>query len=173
MKPITEFTKEQFAKLAHTPVHIKPFDPRNRLIAREYMKQLDVLLLPWNVQAKIIGSTAYGIAGKGSIEIGIFLNSGNWESIIGKLEENFGKMEEVESDFAEFHDEFQDYTVKVMLFKGHVAKVNRKLHDFFLNHPDALKRYEELKKKFSYSRRDYQEQKQEFINDIIEELPED
>src|SRR5207248_932729 len=137
-----QFTREQFAKFSHTPVLIKPFDPRNRLIAREYMKQIDVLLSPWNIQAKIIGSTAYGIAGKGAIEVGVFLNNGNWNEVIVKIEDTFGKMEVVEKDFAQFHDEFQDYDIKVMLFKGHAAKVNRKLHDFFLNHPDVLKRYE-------------------------------
>src|SRR6266699_4740920 len=115
MKPITQFTKEQFAKFTHTPVLVKPFDPRNRLIAREYIKQLDRLLSVWQIQAKIVCSTAYGIAGKGAIEIGVFLNSGNWEPIITKLVENFGKMEVFEKDYAQFHDEFQEYDIKVML----------------------------------------------------------
>jgi GrpB-like predicted nucleotidyltransferase (UPF0157 family) len=173
MKPITEFTKDQFAKFAPTPVKLKPFDPRNRLIAKEYIRDLDRTLAEWNIQAKIMGSTAYGIAGKGAIEVGLFLHGYNWEPVLGKLEEVYGQMEVKDRDYAQFHDEFQNYDIKVMLFKGHAAKVNRKLHDFFLNHPQVVKQYEDLKKRFSYSRRDYQREKQEFLNDIIEDLPEE
>src|SRR5579885_1452652 len=169
MKPITQFTKDQFTKFTPTPVKLKPFDPRNRLIAKEYIKDLDKTLAQWHVQAKIIGSTAYGIAGKGAIEVGVFLHGYNWQPVIEKLENTYGKMEVLEKDYAQFHDEFQNYDIKVMLFKGYAAQVNRKLHDFFLSHPKVLKQYEDLKKRFAYSQRDYQKEKQEFLNDIIED----
>jgi GrpB-like predicted nucleotidyltransferase (UPF0157 family) len=173
MKPLTQFTKDYFSKFSNRPVNLTPFDPISKIIAKDFIKQLYADLADWSVTIKIIGSTAYEIAGKGSIEIGIFTHGKDRDAILFKLEELYKPMEVKEQDFAEFHHEVQGRSIKVMILSGYAATVNKKMYDFFLNHPDMTKKYEDMKRRFSHSEQEYQEQKQEFLNEIIEELPEE
>ena len=54
--------------------------------------------------------------------------------------------------------------------KNYPAKLDRKLHQYFTKNGDALSEYVELKKKFSYSKREYQIQKDKFFRKIIKTL---
>lgn len=173
MKPLKIFSKDYYTKLPHAPVLIKPFNPQMKLIGKEYIKNIEQILSPWHVKAKIIGSTAYEIAGQGGIEVGIYLTNSNWNEVLNRLEHMDIQKDVLEHEFAQYIDNYQGYKIDLLLMKGHTARVNKHIYDFFIKHPDIAQKYEAIKKKFSYSKQEYQKQKTEFINDIVEELPEE
>lgn len=48
--------------------------------------------------------------------------------------------------------------------------IDQKLTAYLLAHPKLLKKYEEVKRKYSYSRREYQIQKDKFLRRVVAEI---
>ena len=57
--------------------------------------------------------------------------------------------------------------------KGDEATVDKQLTKYLLTNPEILKRYEALKEKYSFSKREYQMQKDKFLRGVVSQIPDD
>mgnify|MGYP001565161754 CR=1 FL=1 len=172
MKNLPPMPGSYFEKFSTKPVFIKPFDPKSRQIAEVCIELLHDLLKGYEVKILHRGSTAFGISGKGDIEIGIYSTEENWKAVIGVLKKYFGELGNIEDDYARFNTEEDGYEIEIILQKGEAAKVDVALTNYFAVRPELLKEYEGVKKKYSYSKREYQIQKDKFLRKIVEIIPE-
>jgi GrpB-like predicted nucleotidyltransferase (UPF0157 family) len=170
MKGWPDRLKEYFDKFSTNPVLIKPFDPRSREIAENYLEQLKTLLAGLNVELSHRGSTRFGIAGKGDIELGVFPSNEDWSRVLMRLESQYGQAGNVEENYARFNSEFAGYEVEIIVLMGYRAEIDRKLTEYLLQHPELLKEYEQLKSKYAFSRREYQIQKDKFFRRVVADL---
>ena len=161
-----------FEKFSDKPVYIKPYDPKSKQIAVEYIALLKNLLKEFDVKILHRGSTAFGIAGKGDVEIGIFPSKEDWKLVVSKLRERFGELGNIEDEYARFNDEKGGFEIEIILQKGETAKIDIALTNYLHGSPELLKTYEEIKKKYSYSKREYQIQKDKFLRSVINSMPE-
>ena len=161
---------EYFNKFSDKPVNIKPFDPASRKIAREYIQTLRKLLENFNLELIHRGSTAFGIAGKGDIEIGIYPKQSDWDRVLEKLTQKYGQAGNLEENYARFNDTFKKREIEIIVMKGHEAKVDKKLTRYLISHPDLLKQYEELKHQYAFSKREYMIQKNRFLTRVVETI---
>ena len=171
MKGFTPLPNGYFTKYATTPVSILPFNPKSRITAERYIEKLAFLLTKFSADISLRGSTLYGIAGKGEIEIGIYPPEKKWKEIIDMLKIHFGKIGTLEKNYARFNDVFDGFEIEVILLRGHDAFVDKKLTEYILHSPKILREYEKLKRKFSYSKREYMIRKNSFFEKIISTLP--
>ncbi len=172
MKNINPMPRSYFDKFSDKPVLVKPYDPKSKQLAKEYISSLEDMLSDFDVEIIHRGSTAFGISGKGDIEIGVFPSEEDWKSVVSKLVNEFGESGNVENDYVRFNDERDDYEIEIILLKGEAAKIDIALTKFLLEHSESLKKYEEIKKKYSYSKREYQIQKDVFLRGVIDSIPE-
>ena len=161
-----------FEKFSTNPVSVKPFDPKSKLIAKEYIVLLRNFLKGYRVEILHRGSTAFGISGKGDVEIGIYPSETDWQSVIETLKNYFGELGNIEDDYARFNTEEDGYEIEIILQKGEAAKVDVALTNYFMIHPELLNEYEGVKKKYAYSKREYQIQKDKFLRKVVETIPE-
>ncbi len=168
MKGLTKFSEDYFLKYRTTPVKIRPFDPKQREIGKKYIQWLEKITGNLGTEVALRGSSLFGIAGKGEVEVGIYANDKNWNKVIDQIKKEFGKPENVEENYVRFNDKDGEIEVEIILLKDHEAEVDKKLHQFLVNHPNLLKEYEEVKRKYCYSKREYQRQKSEFLNRVTE-----
>lgn len=167
MRGIRKFSKTYFLKYSEKAVKIKPYNPLTGEIALEYCKIVDALLQEFGLHSKVKGSTAYKIAGKGDIEIGVFPGAKLWPQVIEKLTTHYLKVANMEPNYCRFEDQFRGHEIEIICLKGHDAKVDQALSQYLLSHAQALKEYEQLKLKYCYSKREYTIQKDKFFREII------
>ena len=170
MRGFTKLPRSYFDKYSEKPVTIVPFNPKSRIVAERYINKLELLLAKFKVEIFLRGSTAYGIAGKGEIEVGVYPKVEEWGKVIGVLKTYFGAVDNLEENYARFNDIFESFEIEVILLKGQDALVDKKLTEYLINSPAVLKEYEKLKKKYSYSKREYMIQKNNFFEEIINKL---
>jgi hypothetical protein len=89
------------------------------------------------------------------------------------LEEHYGEIGNQDKEYARFNDRYKGFEVEIILQKGYTAKVDQKLFEFMAGNRKVLKEYEDLKKKYAYSKPIYQYQKHLFFKKIIKNLPND
>jgi hypothetical protein len=169
MKALNKFPPEYFLKYKEKPVKIKPFNPKAKVIAEDLIKDLFDL----GVNASLIGSTAYGISGQGDVEVAVYPEKSQWKKILTTLEEKYGKPLQKENDFVQFGVKDNEFDLCVNVLKGYEAKVINKLTEYMLSRPDLILEYEKLKVKYSYSRREYQIQKNKFLTEVTINIPEE
>lgn len=170
MKGFTKLPRTYFQKYSNSPVKIIPFNPRSQISAKEYIKRLKSLLSKFKVDILLRGSTAFGIAGKGEIEIGVYPLKKDWKEIINILKNNFGAINNLEENYARFNDKFEGFEIEIILLKGYDAIVDKKLTEYMRSSPEVLKKYEKIKKRYSYSKREYMLQKNRFFEDLVKGL---
>lgn len=175
MKALNKFSNEYFLKYRETPVKLKEYNPRQELIANKYILILKKILKGIDATISVRGSTLFKIYGKGEVEVGVYANDNNWKQVVIKLTSEFGEPEIVENNYARFNSIYSvgDKEVEIIVLKGFEALVDMKLHEYLLSHPDLLAEYVDVKKKSFFSKREYQIQKNMFLNKIIELIPED
>ncbi len=175
MKILNKFGDDYFLKYRETPVKLKEYDPRQQLIADKYTKRLNRLLKDVSAKISVRGSTLFKIYSKGEVEIGIYTNEENWKIVSKILTSEFGQPEVVESNYLRFNSLYteHDREVELIVLKGYEALVDIKLHEYLLNHPDLLVEYVAVKKKSCFSKREYQIQKDKFLNKVIEMITEE
>jgi len=171
MKGLPKFPKKYFEKFNTKPVKINSFDPRSKKIATDYLKKLEKLLKGLDFKILHRGSTAFGIAGKGDIEIGVYPTNRDWDKVLKRLESHFGEAGNLEENYARFNDQVDGCEVEVILLRGYEAVVDQKMTQFLKNNPKLLDEYETLKKQFSFSKREYQIQKDKFLRKVIRMIP--
>lgn len=170
MRGFTNHQKSYFDKFSDKPVKIFPFDPRARIVAEKYIKKIESLLNNFEVEVLHRGSTAFGISGKGEIEIGIYPKQDGWEEVVRILKKHFGKVDNLEENYARFNDKFMNFEIEVILLRGHDATVDKKLTEYLKKSPGDLKDYEKVKRKYSFSKREYMVQKNKFLQRIVNKL---
>jgi len=173
MKGLPKFKKEYFARFSNKPVDIKPFDPHSTKVATKYLQTLNGLLEEFGLQAVHRGSTAFKISGKGDVEFGIYPSEENWFPVIGKLVNHYKGIGRLEEDYARFNDFVGQFEIEIILMKGHTALVDQKLTAYLKSHPEILKAYEKIKAKYSFSKQEYSIQKDKFLRDIVNQIPDD
>jgi GrpB-like predicted nucleotidyltransferase (UPF0157 family) len=58
------------------------------------------------------------------------------------------------------------------VLRGAEAKVDRRLTEYLKANNDLLKKYEDIKRKHAYSKREYQKAKTIFLRSVVEMIPE-
>jgi GrpB-like predicted nucleotidyltransferase (UPF0157 family) len=170
MKGLPDRPKEYFDKFSTNPVPIKPFDPRSREIAENCLEQLKTLLAGLKVELLHRGSTRFGIAGKGDVELGVYPSNEDWSRVLMRLESRYGQAGNVEENYVRFNSMLAGCDVEIIVLMGYRAEVDQKLTGYLLQHPELLKEYERLKSRCAFSRREYQIQKDRFFRRIIVDL---
>lgn len=172
MRPLDKFPEEYFLKYKTKPVKLKPFNPKQKRIANHYINKLRDLLKDFEVKLMIRGSTAFEILGKGDIEIGVYPEEKDWKQVISKLKDFFGEPENVEKDYVRFNDKKKEIEAEIIVLKGYEAKVDMRLTEYLTTHSALLKQYIQLKKKYTFSKREYQRQKSKFFAEVTRMIPE-
>lgn len=117
------------------------------------------------------GSTLFEISGKGDIEVGLYVAKKDWHNLLMFLINYFKHIDNLEKDYARFNDKKDTIEVEIILFSGYAGHVDKKLTQYLLDHPTLLKEYETRKKRFAYSKREYQKQKDIFFREVIAQIP--
>lgn len=172
MKGLGRYNEKYFARYKDKPVQIKPYDPQTRILAGEYLAKLQTLISKWKIKPVLRGSTAFGVAGKGEIEIGLYPKNKDWYDLVIFLINHFRGIGNLEADYARFNDLFKGQEIEIILMKGYQARVDKKLFEFLITHLKVLKEYEMVKRKYSFSKKEYMIQKHQFFDRIIKSLPE-
>lgn len=175
MKLLNKFSKEYFLKYRETPVKLKDYNPRQKQIADYYVDKLEKILNGVKVKIVIRGSTLFKIYGKGEVEIGVYTDEENWNVVLDKLRAEFNSPEVVEINYARFNSQYseEEKEVEIIVLKNYEAEVDIKLHEYLLTKPKLLQEYVKIKKKSCHSKREYQIQKDNFLNRVIAQIPED
>jgi hypothetical protein len=173
MKALPESSSGYYDKFTTASVRIKPFDPSARLIAREYLDILEHLLTGFDVVLALRGSTAFGIAGKGDIDLGIYTSDEFWENVMKKLVTVFGQPGNREQDYARFDDIYKGYEIEVILLKRDPAVVDKCLTAYLAAHDELLERYTRIKLRHAHSKREYQIEKDRFLRSVVQMIPEE
>jgi GrpB-like predicted nucleotidyltransferase (UPF0157 family) len=173
MKPIFDPPPEYYEHFKTRPVAIKPFDERSVAVASNYIEGLARILRDFDVEIMHRGSTALGIAGKGDIEIGVYPADKDWPVVVTALQSIYGPPGSLEANFARFNHEADGFEIEIILLRGYEALVDRKLHAYLREYPELCREYEQVKRRYCYSRREYQRQKDIFLRRVIEMMPED
>jgi len=170
---LPKFEKEYFQKFSTKPVTIKPYDPKSKVVAEKYIKKLTKLLESFNVEIIHRGSTAFKISGKGDVELGVYPTEGTWFQVLENLVNYYKGVGCLENNYARFNDELDGFEIEVIMMKGHEATVDKKLTKYLLANPEILKKYEKIKGKYSFSKREYQIQKDKFLRGVVSQIPDD
>lgn len=171
MRGLPRLPDSYFDKFKGKPVKLYPFDPKSRKIAVDYIEKLTRLLGDFKAEFLHRGSTAFGIAGKKDIEIGVYPSDKDWDNVLEKLKSHYGKVGNLEKNYARFNDLVDDFEIEVILMRGCEAEVDRKLTNYLMNHPKLLEEYEKLKYKYAYSKKEYMIQKDRFLREVVETIP--
>lgn len=171
MKGLPKFSKEYFERFSTNPVLIKPFDPRSLEVAAKYKKRLDILLKPFRLIACHRGSTYFGIAGKGEIEFGVYPKKEDWYKVLVAIINYYKAIGNLENEYARFNDNSEGFEVEIILMTGHIAVVDKKLNEYLKSNPVLLKEYEEVKRKWPFSKREYMVQKDKFLRTVVSQIP--
>jgi hypothetical protein len=153
--------EEYFERFDTKPVDIKPFNPKARDVAEEYIQNLREIIQIKDILLR--GSTAFEIWGKGDIEIGIYPNDKQWFEILKSLINHYKGIGNLEKDYARFNEKYQGFEIEIILMRGVDARIDKKQLEFMKNNRDIAKEYESIKREFAYSRREYERKKKEFL----------
>lgn len=168
---LPEFEKGYFQKFNTKPVIIKPYDPMSKVVAEKYIKKLDNLFEGFNVEIIHRGSTAFKISGKGDVEIGVYPTEQLWHQVLEKLINQYSRIGVIEKNYARFNDEIYGFEIEIIVLKGYEATVDKKLTNYLMTNQEILKKYEQLKIKYAFSKREYQNQKDKFFREIVSMIP--
>lgn len=165
-----KYTEKFFQKIPDVPVDIKPFEPETKQIAQRYKKLLDRLLARFGLTAQIRGSVGLEIAGKGEIDLRIFVPDKRWFDVTLHLINYYRRVENLEEEYIRFIDFYEECEIEIGLVCGQTALVEKKLFKYLKNHLDILKNYVEIKRKYAFSKREYARQKHKFFKSVISKL---
>jgi len=122
-------------------------------------------LLP-DVDIQHIGSTAVpGTLSKGDLDINVRVTSEQFPVLIEKLKTIYevNQPENWTNGFASFKNDFRELGVQVTVI-GTLDDCFVAQRNYFLNHPEAVTEYNELKRKFEGKKmNDYQKEKAKFF----------
>ena len=174
MRTLPRFPADYFLKFSKEPVRLKPFNPKSIDVAQKLIKDLKVILHDLRVEIVHRGSTAFGVIGKGDIEIGIYpTQSKDWSKILDKLRNRFGEAENIEENYVRFNGSVDGFEIEIIVLKGQEAKTDLAITKYLLSHQSLLKEYKRVKTKYAYSKREYQKQKDLFFRRVTRRIPDE
>ncbi len=170
MKGVVKLDDDYFLKYKDKPVKIMPFDPESKALGLDLVREIEVVLEGIDCEISLRGSTLFEISGKGDIEVGIYTENLYWEEVLKKLKNRFGEPDVIEEQFVKISFKVKERDFEIMMFRGRSAIVDKRLSEYLVASPDLLKEYEEVKKKYSFSRRDYNRGKNRFLRRVEAEI---
>jgi GrpB-like predicted nucleotidyltransferase (UPF0157 family) len=173
MKALPLPPDEYYERYKTRPVVVKPFDPAATEVAHRYIRRLRQLLAGLHAGLALRGSTAWGIAGKGDIEIGVYPEGEEWKHVLRALEDSYGPPGNVEPDYARFNDSLGGFEIEIIVLRGYSAVLDHRLASFLAQRPDLLAEYEQVKRQYAFSRREYQRQKDCFFARVVAMMPDE
>lgn len=170
MRDTKKFDRKHFDQFRTTPLKLIPFSPVQKKIAQRWVKKLKKHFDSREIFVFHRGSTLFEISGKGDIDVSIHANGKNYDLAKRELTDLFGEPRAYDNKFAAFYLNESGYEVEFSLVKGHEAKVDLLLTQTLLDRPDLVQEYENLKKKYCYSKREYLYQRSKFFKRILKSL---
>ena len=162
--------KGWFDKFSTTEkVKILPPNPRLNELGEEFLDFL-THLLGKDIEIERRGASTLGISGKGEMDIYVRVFPEQFSRCLKILKEKYGKPGGVEELRARFNSIYKGIEVEIILIhKDHPDEIEgRKFFNYLKTHPEALKEYERVKKKYAQvSEREYYLQKDKFIKKIL------
>lgn len=170
MKPLNKFTKEFWDRYEEKPVRLIPYSDDMKSLADKYLQKLETLLSGQEVKLEIIGSVAYKIPAS-DVEVAVYATDKNWPEILDILKNKYGDPVNLESEFVRFKIRSEIYKFSIHVHCGYEGEVVKKMTKFMISNPSLLEDYKNLKEKYSFSKREYQYQKNLFMEKVIESIP--
>jgi GrpB-like predicted nucleotidyltransferase (UPF0157 family) len=170
MKSLNKFTDEYFNKYNEKPVKLIPYSSRMAGLANKYVDLIREILKEKDVEVKIIGSVAYQIP-TADVEVAVYIKNYDWKKVLELLEDKFGKPVYSEKEFALFPIAGEEYEFDIHVYSGYEGLVSKKLTEYMQNNPDLINKYQSIKTKYSFSKKQYQYNKYKFLEDIIKKIP--
>lgn len=160
--------RSYFLKYSNKPVKIKPFSKKSKKIAKEYLRKINRVLKETKTKAIPIGATALEISGKGDLDFGLYINEEKWDEVLKCLINHFKGIGNLNSKgFARFNGYYKGYEVEIVVKRGESAERDKRLLSYIKSHPNLIKDYEEEKKKYAYSEREYMIKKDKFLRKVM------
>jgi len=170
MKPLNKFPKEFFDKYEEKPVKLIPYSDEMKSLADKYLQELRILLNGQEVELGTIGSVAYKIPAS-DVEIAIYATEKNWAEILDILKNKHGEPFNLDSEFARFKIREEIYKFSIHVYCGYEGEVVKKMTKFMISNPNLIEDYQNMKEKYCFSQKEYQYQKNVFLNKVIESIP--
>lgn len=128
MKQLPQFSQRYFNKFSTKPVLLIPHDPKSKGIAEEYIDKLNNLIRNTFPDVEIVhrGSTAFGIIGKGDVELGLYVSQKDWYEVIIILINHYKGIGNLEKNYARFNDKYKGYEIEIILFSGYGVIFDKK-----------------------------------------------
>ena len=170
MKDVKRFERKYFDSFRDTPLKLVPFLPIQKEIARMWVEKIENHMKGIDVKVCHRGSTLFEICGKGDIDVAVYTSTIDYEISKKRLILLFGSPRVEDRRFSVFYLIDQDYEVEISLMKGYEAKVDQGLTKELMSRPDLVKKYEQLKVKYAYSKREYLYQRSKFFKIILKSI---
>ena len=171
MKSLNKFTKEFFDRYEEKPVKLNPYSDEMKYLADKYLQELKILLNSQEVELEIIGSVAYQISAS-DVEIAVYATEKKWVEILDILKNKYGNPVNLDNEFARFKIRGEIYKFSIHVYCGYEGEVSKKMTKFMISNPSLIEDYKNLKEKYCFSQKEYQYQKNAFLEKVIKQIPE-
>lgn len=152
-------------------VKIIPYDPKVKDVFQKEKKEIQSILGE-NVNVIHEGASAWGISGKGDLDIYIPVSSKEFEGAFEKLKTSLGEPGSFyQSERVRWNKESDGIETEIFLVNQEAQfwKESLIFWDYLKSHPEALEEYRKIKEKAKgTSTREYYTRKTEFINKILD-----
>lgn len=150
-------------------MELVPYSDEMKSLADKYLQELEILLNGQEVELGIIGSVAYKIPAS-DVEITVYATEKNWVEILDILKSKYGEPVNLDNEFARFKIRGEVYKFSIHVYCGYEGEVVKKMTEYMTDNPDLIKEYSELKGKYCFSQKEYQYQKNAFLEKVIERI---
>lgn len=167
---LTPEEEEYLTKLSDTElVDVQPYDPKVGEIAGELIRKVSEKSP--DLEVVFIGASALKISGQNDIDIYCLASPKNFEKYLPAIKNLFGEPSSTSQDSIAWKMERDGLDVELYLTNPESPSMARQLKVFQLlkDNPQLLAEYQQLKLQANgHSVRDYQRQKYEFYNKILQ-----
>lgn len=170
MKSLNKFPKEFFDKYEEKAVKLIPYSDEMKILADKYLQELGTLLSGQEAELGLIGSVVYKIPAS-DVEIAIYTNNYSWAEVLNILKNKYGDPVNLDNEFARFKIRSEVYKFSIHVYRGYEGEVTKKMTDFMISNPGLIEDYKNLKEKYCFSQKEYQYQKNAFLEKVIEQIP--
>lgn len=170
MKSLNKFTKEFFDRYEEKPVKLIPYLDDMKSLADKYLQELETLLSGQEAELEIIGSVAYKIPAS-DVEIAVYTTEKNWKEILNILKNKYGNPVNLDNEFARFKIRSEIYKFSIHVYCGYEGEVSKKMTKFMILNPGLIEDYKNLKEKYCFSQKEYQYQKNAFLENVTKQIP--
>lgn len=170
MRPLNKFPKEFWDRYEEKPMKLIPYSDDMKFLADKYLQELKTLLNDQEVEFEIIGSVAYKIPAS-DVEVAVCAIENNWTEILDILKNKYGNPFNLDNEFARFKIRGEIYKFSIHVYCGYEGEVSKKMTKFMISSPNLIEDYKNLKEKYCFSQKEYQYQKNAFLEKITEQIP--